>query len=118
MIVSVMIAALGNQEAVFSWLVDQAMLVIDAAGPPAFELTAQGLWLSYAKEWCAQTFFDEGVDAKHQFWVRGLPMEVVLPCPVRENQFHSISALSVPPPASSSAMLASSRSAFFGFLSR
>lgn len=52
------------------------------------------------------------------FFVRLLPVEVVVPRVLGKNHLHSFSALSMPPPASSSLTESNRRRAFFGLRSK
>lgn len=59
-------------------------------------------------------FFNKCVDPPEDLLVGLLPIQVILPCMVGENQLHSISSLSVPFPSSSSTMDSIKRLVFFG----
>jgi hypothetical protein len=97
----------------------QPMLAVDPAGPPAGQIAAERFRLAGAAERIAHAFLDQRIDAFEALPVVALPAEIVIPRPRREDQLHgSINARSTRLPASSSAMLSSSRFALAGDCSR
>ncbi len=78
----------------------------------------QWFGLTDALEMGASGLSDERIDALEDPAVRALPLEVILPGSLGENELHSLSARSVPPPDSSSATASRRRLAFFGLRKR
>jgi hypothetical protein len=77
-------------------------------------------WLGLASplKWGALYFFDQFVDALKDFSISPLPIEVIIPSMLGEDELHSINSLAAPPPDSSSAMDSKSLRAFLGLLRR
>ena len=95
--------------------IDQPMLTVDPAGPPAAEIAAERLGLAGAAKGVAATVPDQVVEAGEQLGVFGLPVEIVGPGSRPEDKLHgSISSCSSPCPASRSRIASSSRSALAG----
>jgi len=115
---SVVVAQLSDQDGVAFDLVHEAMLVGDAAGPVAGQRVLQRFGLADALEGSPLNVTDEGVDALYYLTVRLLPVEVLFPRVLREDELHSVRSLSVPRPASSASIDSSRRRAFFGLRSR
>jgi hypothetical protein len=78
----------------------------------------QGFGLANALEWGTLDLLDESIDALEDFAVRALPIEIIFPGVLGENEFHSTSSRSIPPPDSNSAIDSRSRRAFFGLRKR
>src|SRR6185437_15095133 len=114
----VVIPALRDQQAVLSGAVDQPVLLGDPARTPAGQGAAQGFGLARPGEGCAKALLDEAVEARRQPGILSLPVKIVLPGALAEDQFHSVSGRSCPSPRSSSATDSSSRSALAGLRSR
>jgi hypothetical protein len=64
----------------------------------------QGLGLANALERGPLYLPDQSIDPLEDFPVRALPIEIILPGVLGENEPHSRSSRSMPPPDSSSAM--------------
>jgi len=94
------------------------MLLIDASGPVARQAMFQGFGLANALERSALYLLDKDIDALEDFSVRALPIEIIFPGVLGENELHSTSSRSVPPPDSNSATDSRSRRAFFGLRKR
>nr|DAL51298.1 MAG TPA_asm: hypothetical protein [Caudoviricetes sp.] len=93
--------------------VDQAVCLIDPAGPPALEVLFQGLRLPKAAEGIALRVPDELVDPPQGFLVLGLPVQVILPGLIIPYLFHaSSSSWAVPRPSSMRRAAASRRDWF------
>ncbi len=115
---SVMIPNHCYKNRIFSGPVDKSVFVVDAARPVAGEAVFEGFRLSGSGERVAHDLMDKPVDAFEHLFVGLLPVEVVFPGMLREDEFHSASLRTLPPPRSSSAMDSMSRLAFFGTRSR
>lgn len=94
------------------------MFLVDAAGPVARQAMFQGFGLTDTLERSTLNLFNEHVDALEDFSVRALPIEIIFPGMLGENELHSPSSRSVPPPDSNSATDSRSRRAFFGLRKR
>src|ERR1041384_5105738 len=73
---------------------------------------------SIALEWSTLDFLDEDINVLEDFAVLALPIEIIFPSVLGENELHSTSSRSVPPPDSNSATDSRSRRAFFGLRKR
>lgn len=78
----------------------------------------QWLWLANTLEGRPLELPDQGIDPLEDFPVRALPIEIILPGVRGENESHSGSSRSMPPPDSSSAIDSRSRRAFLGLRKR
>jgi len=94
------------------------MFLIDATGPVARQAMFQRFGLTDTLERSALNLFNERVDAVEDFSVSALPIEIIFPGVLGENELHSSSLRSVPPPDSNSATDSRSRRAFFGLRKR
>ncbi len=94
------------------------MFLIDASGPVARQAMLQGLGLANALERGTLDLLDENIDTLEDFSVRALPIEIIFPGVLGENELHSNSPRSVPPPDSNSATDSRSRRTFFGLRKR
>lgn len=113
-----MIATLGDEQLIFLDSINQPMLPIQAARPPARELPFERLRLAGPVKRGARTFLDETVQAGKQLAIMLLPIEVVVPSLFMEDDLHSIRAFSTPLPVSSSSTAFNRRLEFSGLLSR
>ena len=80
---SVVVAELGDQEAVAVHLVDHAVFVIDASRPVAREGMTEGFGLADSVKGGAAGLLDEKVDPLGQLGVCSVPVQVMLlsfPC--------------------------------------
>ncbi len=109
---------LRNLELVTLHPVNQPVLVGDAAGPKARQRMLQGFGFADTAERVSADFADQLVDALHHLLVVLMPVQVVLPGRVGENQPHGASSRSTPWPAFSWAAAASRRLALAGVRSR
>ena len=116
--VLIMVTKLGDEQAIVRGLVDEAVFVVDPTGPVPFEGVFEGLGLADAGERLAGGFADELVDPGQGLCVCLLPVKVILPGGLGEDEFHYVKALSRPWPDSSSEMALSKRIAFFGLRRR
>lgn len=113
-----MIPALGDLQVAVFGAVDEAMLLRDAAGPPAGEVATEGFGLAGSGERGAAGFLDECVQAVQHLAIMGLPMEVILPGLSREDDPHSASSRALPLSLSSCATASIRRRALAGLFRR
>lgn len=78
----VMFAGLQDDDVVVRDVIDQAVRVVDAAGPRAGEDVLEGLGFADASERIAQCVGNQLVDSLESLTVLSLPVDVVLP-PIR-----------------------------------
>src|SRR5574338_605739 len=115
---SVVVAKLRNQQRIPIDPINHAMLIGDAAGPEARQGMFQWFGLADAGEGFALDLAEEVVDALDHPLVLLLPVEVILPGRVGEDESHSASSRSTPWPAASWAAAASRRRALAGLRRR
>lgn len=113
-----MVPALGNQHRVGLDLVDETMFVVDSARPVPGESVLERFRFTDALERRASNVLNQEIDSLEKFAVRLLPMKIVIPSMLGEDQLHSRSSFSVPAPASNSAIDSNNRRAFRGLRSR
>ena len=113
-----MIAKLRYEEGVLLDLVDDAVFIGDAAGPVAGEGVFEGFGLALADKRHALYVADQQVDPLHDLFIVFLPVEVVLPGVLRDNQLQSTNSRAVPWPASSCMIDSIKRRAFLGLRNR
>lgn len=113
-----MISQLGDEDGVIFYLVDEAMFRRDASRPVTREIMLQGFGLTDALILVFLNIPDQIIDAFEDFFVRFLPVEIILPGMLGKKQRHSRSSLAVPFPASNSSMDSSKRLTFLGLCSR
>jgi len=113
-----MIPQLSNKNYSLSRPVNNAVLVVDAAGPVAGEAVFERFGFAGPCEGISNDLMYQFVDACKHVPVGLLPVEIVLPGVPGKDQLHSASLRVLPPPRSSSAMDSRSRLAFFGTRSR
>ena len=75
--------------------VNDSVLIVDSAGPVIGKGVLKGLGLARALKRGAHDLFDQVVDSLEDFLVRALPVEIIIPGVIRENDLHSIRPLSV-----------------------
>lgn len=115
---SVVVAELSDENGVVLDLVDEPMLVIDAARPITPKGMSQRLRLAGAAVRLSLYLSEEMVDPADQLTVGLLPVQVVLPSPLGEGELQSARSRSAPPPRSSSAIASIRRLAFLGLRRR
>lgn len=98
--------------------IDDSVLVVDSPRPIPGEGMLQWFRLANALKRFTSDVLYEGIDSAKNLFISFLPVQVIFPCLVCENQFHSISSLSCPLPSSSSAIDSISLRVFFGLLSK
>lgn len=109
-----MVSKLGDMNRIPGNFINETMLVVDAAGPVTRKRMFKRLWFSEPLKRVALRFLDECVYPTENFLVGFLPIKIVLPRVIRENELQSISALSVPSSFSSWDMDSIRRLMFFG----
>lgn len=87
----VVIAALEDDQGVALHSVDKAMFAVDAAGPEAGIIAAQGFRLADAFERVALAFTDQTVEFRQHRAVAVLPMDVLFKRVREEEDLHSFS---------------------------
>ena len=105
---SVVLAALGDFEllrgvgAGAADTVNKPIFQCDAAGPPAFEIAAQRFGLARPFKGRAHALFDQAIEPGQYVGVGSLPVEIIFPGVIGEDQPHrSMSVCSDAAPASS-----------------
>jgi hypothetical protein len=116
--VSIVISELCKMEEILVDLVDHPVFIGDATGPVSGQAMFQGLGLTSAVKGSTLYFLNEFVDTLKDLSVSPLPVEVIFPGMLGEDDPHWINSRSVPPPDSSSKMDSKSLRAFFGLLRR
>ena len=109
-----MIPQLSYKNSILSRPVNNAVLVVDAAGPVTGEAMFERFGFAGTCEGLIHDHMDQPVDAVEHVFVGLWPVEVVLPGVPGKDQLHSASLRVLPPPRSSSAMDSRRRLAFFG----
>src|SRR5699024_5208815 len=112
------VAACGYSNLVVEDLAHQPVLVIDPPRPIPLETVLQRFGLTDPFIAVTSDVLDQAIDPLQQLAVLLLPPQVVVPASRAEDDPHSSSSRSVPCPASSSSMEASSRRALAGLRSR
>ena len=110
--------ALSYEELIVFDPVDEAMLPVQPPRPPAGQRAFERFRLAGTIKWRTHAFVDEVVQAEEQLAVVLLPVKIISPSLLVEDDLHSINCRSVPLPASSSCTAFKSRCAFSGLLSR
>src|SRR5271165_7152052 len=114
----VVVSALCDLQAVFGRAIHQTVFLGQPPRPPTAERAAQRLGLARPLKRRPRSFLDQRVETRQQFGIVALPIEVIFPRPLAEDEIHSISDCVSPWPSSSSAIDSSRRSALRGFFSR
>jgi hypothetical protein len=103
---------------IFVNFIDDPVLIGDATRPVSGQAMSQGLGLTSSFKGCTLYFLNEFVDAFKDLSISPLPIEVIIPGMLGEDDLHSINSRSVPPPDSSSTMDSKSLRVFFGLRRR
>lgn len=109
-----MISKLGDMNRIIGNFVNETMLVVDPTRPVTRKCVFEWLGFSDPLEWIPHGLFDEGIDATKDFFIRFLPVQVIIPGVIRENEFQSMRSLAVPSSFSSWDMDSIRRRVFFG----
>jgi hypothetical protein len=91
---SVVVSKLGNEQSVIRDLVNDAVFFVYSAGPVASQAMFKGLWLTTTFERLAFGFLNQFVDSIQNFFVGLLPVQIVFPGVLGEDEFHSRSSFS------------------------
>ena len=81
--------------------IHHAIFFSDPTRPPSAEVTLQRLRFANSEERCSHCLLDHFIDALMRFGVSGLPVKIVFPRLIRENQLHSTRSRSSTVPESS-----------------
>ena len=113
-----MISELRQEESFIFNFINDPVFIVDAPGPVTGKAMSERFRFSDSLEWRAFDIPDELIDSLQDFFVGALPVKIIFPGVLREDQIHSTSARLVPAQDSSSAIDSRSRRAFFGLRSR
>jgi hypothetical protein len=116
--VSIVVSELCKMEGVLIDFVHDPVFIGNATGPISRQTMSEGLWLAGSFKGGALYFLNELVDALKELSVGPLPVEIIFPGMLGEDDLHSINSRSMPPPDSSSTIDSRSLRAFFGLLRR
>jgi hypothetical protein len=109
-----MVTHLRNKYPVAFYLVNYPMLFVDAAGPITGQIVAEMLGLSNSLIPVSLNVTDKVIYSQVDFSICFLPIAIVFPGVLRENEPHSISPRSLPFPLSNSSMDSQSLAALAG----
>ncbi len=109
-----MIAQLGNMKCIFGHFIYKPVLIINTPGPVTGKGVLKRFGFTNTFKRIAFGFLNESIDTMEDFFISFLPIDIVIPGVVRENELHSISSLSTPFSFSSWTMDSNSRLAFLG----
>ena len=113
-----MISKLGHEERFVFDFINYSMFIIDSPGSIAGKTMFKWFRFSDPLERRVLDVFDKLIYSLQDLFISSLPVEVIFPGVLREDQIHSTRSLSVPAPDANSAMDSRSRRAFFGLRSR
>jgi len=91
---SVVIPKLGDKQGVIRDLVNHSVFFIDSPRPITGQAVFEGLWFSDAFKRLSRRFLDQFVDSAEGLFVGFLPVQIVFPGVLGEDQFHSRSSFS------------------------
>jgi hypothetical protein len=91
---SVVIPKLGDKQSVIRDLVNYSVFLIDPARPVPGETMFEGLWFANTFERFSLGLFDQLVDSVKNLFVSFLPVQIVFPGVLGEDEFHSRSSFS------------------------
>src|SRR6266542_168149 len=113
---AIMMPQLRDSQVTTEHAIHDSVLTGDATRPVALKCMLQWLRLTDAAVWLTRDVFDELVDPIKCFWVRCVPVEIIFPRVVREDEVHtsSFNFLRRPFPRSSCSIDCSNRLAFAG----
>jgi hypothetical protein len=92
-----MIPTANNDHPIFSHSIDKPVLLIDATRPAFSEVPSQWLRFPRSLEWGPLNLLDQLVNSFEFLLVRPLPVEVVLPSPICEDEVHPLILLDESP---------------------
>jgi hypothetical protein len=91
---SVVIPELGDKQSVIRDLVNDSVFLVDSAGPITGETVFEGLGFTDAFKRFSLGLLDELIDSIKDLFVGFLPVQIVFPGVLGEDQFHSRSSFS------------------------
>ena len=89
-----MIPELGDKQSVIRDLVNYSVFFVDSARPVPGKAVFEGLWLANTFERFSLGLFDQLVDSVKNLFVGFLPVQIVFPGVLGEDEFHSRSSFS------------------------
>lgn len=89
-----MIPELGDKQSVIRDFVDDSVFFVDPARPVPGEAVFKGLRFANTFERFSLGLFDQLVDSVKNFFVGFLPVQIVFPGVLGEDEFHSRSSIS------------------------
>jgi hypothetical protein len=101
-------------DCIFVNFIDKSVFIGNSPGPVARKGMFQWFRLANTFKGIPFGLINKGIDTEENFFIGFLPIEIVLPCVVGEDELHSTSSFSVPFPLSSWAMDSINRLVFFG----
>ena len=113
-----MIPTLRDFERIVFDAIDEPVFIINPARPPACPILLQWFWFPQSGERISRTVFDQCIEFGQDLGIGLLPVEIVVPGGRGEDNPHSLSFRSWPPPAFSSSIDSWSRAAFAGLRNR
>jgi hypothetical protein len=91
---SVVVPELGNEQGVIRDLVNDAVFFVNSSGPVTSEAVFEGFRFAHSLEWFSFGLLDKLVDSVQDFFVGFLPVQIVFPSVLGEDEFHSRSSFS------------------------
>jgi hypothetical protein len=91
---SVVISELGDKQSVIRNFVNYSVFFVDPARPVPGEAVFEGLWFANTFERFSLGLFDQLVDSVKNLFVGFLPVQIVFPGVLGEDEFHSRSFFS------------------------
>jgi hypothetical protein len=91
---SVVIPELGDTQSVIRDFVNYSVFFVGSARPVPGEAVFEGLWFANTFERFSLGLFDQLVDSVKNLFVGFLPVQIVFPGVLREDEFHSRSSFS------------------------
>jgi hypothetical protein len=91
---SVVVPELGDKQSVIRDFVHHSVFFVDSARPVTGEAVLEGLRFTNTFEWFSLGLFDQLVDSVKDLFVGFLPVQIVFPGVLGEDEFHSRSSFS------------------------
>jgi hypothetical protein len=91
---SVVIPELGDKQSVIRDFVNYSVFFVDSARPVPCEAVLEGLWFANTFERFSLGLFNQLVDSVKNLFVGFLPVQIVFPGVLGEDEFHSRSSFS------------------------
>ena len=111
---SVMVSQLRDMDCIFVKFIDKSVFIGNSPGPVAGKGMLQWFRLTNTFKGISFGLINKSIETSENFFIGFLPIEIVLPGVVGEDELHSTSSFSVPFPFSSWAMDSIKRLVFFG----